>query len=232
MYYGTLTDPDGPWAVHEVAADYDRSWVPAWAKDKPILKIGEKDPPYTYADWLEWPETEAPMELIDGLLVTAMAFPTSFHEGIDSDICYRIRNYLKGKKGRVYNSNFAVRLFPDSEKKEDDFIVAPDVVVVLDTSKITMEGCQGAPDFIVEILSPSTSEQDKTTKFSNYLRAGVNEYWIVDPSDRTIQTYLYKNGDYVGKNYAAGPVPVATLPGLVIDFAEVFAYAEPPGEKS
>jgi Uma2 family endonuclease len=212
--------------ITQVAPDYDRSWVPEWARDKPILKIGDKDPPYTYADWLEWPlPEEGTMELISGLLVS-MAMPTSVHGGIEGDIYGQIWSYLRGKKGRVFSSGFAVRLFPDGEKHKDRFTVAPDIVVVLDTTKITLEGCQGAPDFIVEILSPSNKKDDLITKLDLYREAGVREYWIVDPDLHTIQVNLLKDGEYVLKMYAGGTVPVTILPGLEVDFGAVFAYAD------
>jgi Uma2 family endonuclease len=219
-------DPYGGMLVREVAPDYNRDWVPAWAKGMPILKIGDKDPPYTYADWLEWPETERPMELLDGLLVTAMSFPTSFHAGIEGTLYADIRNYLKRKKGRVFSSNFAVRLFPDSEKEEDRVTISPDITVVLDPSKINREGCQGAPDFVVEVLSPSSAKNDLVAKFNDYQRAGVGEYWIVNPDTRTVQVNILRDGEYIVRMYGEEKVPSATLPGLEIDFTEAFSYVE------
>jgi Uma2 family endonuclease len=210
--------------VREVSPDYNLDWVPLWAKGMPILKVGDKDPPYTYADWLDWPLMEGKVELLDGLFVS-MATPTPFHAGVEGEVTNRIRNFLRDKQGRVFNSRFAVRLFPESNKKEDDFTVEPDIVVVLDTAKINDEGCQGAPDFIAEILSPSTRRQDLTVKLENYKKAGVREYWIIDPEIRAIQVCLLKDGEYCVNAYEEEKVPVAVLPGLEIDFAEVFAYA-------
>jgi Uma2 family endonuclease len=184
----------------------------------PILKIGDKDPPYTYTDWLEWPlMEEGKMELIDGLMVT-MATPTVFHAGIESELLGLIWTYLRGKSGKVFSSELGVHL-------EGNITVEPDLSVVLDTSKLTMSGYQGAPDFVVEILSPSNRKQDKIAKFNSYQKAGVKEYWIIDPDDRTIQANRLENGRYVTAMYGEEKVPVATLPGLEIDFAEVFAYA-------
>jgi Uma2 family endonuclease len=212
--------------LQEVAPDYDRSWVPAWAKGLPIYKIGSKGPPYTYADWLSWPILEDKMELLDGLLV-AMAFPTAGHAGIETRLAYLIGQYLEDKPGAVFTSNFGVRLFPDSGKEEDKTVISPDITVVLDTSRINDEGLQGAPDFLVEILSPSNKKQDLIVKLAKYKEAGVGEYWIVDPDLHSIQVNLLKDGEYVIKMYDAdkdGKVPVKTLPGLVIDFAAVFKY--------
>jgi Uma2 family endonuclease len=206
--------------IHEVAPDYDASWVPSWARGLPILKYGDKDPPYSYQDLAKWPETEEKVEIIDGLLLT-MAFPTSFHEGINSELIGQLRDFIKSHKinGRVYGSHLGVHL-------SDSLTVAPDISVVLDLSKITMEGCQGAPDFIVEILSPSNQKEDRKAKFDGYRAAGVREYWIVDPETRLIETYLLKDGAYIARPYDGGKVPVATLPDLFIDFDEVFAYAD------
>ncbi|MDR0910298.1 MAG: Uma2 family endonuclease [Spirochaetaceae bacterium] len=215
--------------IREVDPGYNRDWVPAWAKDMPILKIGDKDPPYTYSDWLEWPLVEGKMEILDGLLVT-LAAPTPVHAGIEGNIYGLIWTYLRGKTDKVYSAPCAVRLFPNSDKIEDDMTVQPDIFVVHDITKFNNEGYQGAPDFIIEILSPSNRKQDVLVKFNTYQRAGVGEYWIVDPEAQTIQVNILEKGKYVVSMYGEdAKVPVASLPGLEIDFAEVFANAAIPG---
>jgi Uma2 family endonuclease len=208
--------------IREVASEYDRAWTPAWAKGMPIYKIGDKDPPYTYADWLSWPEMEGKVELIDGLLA-AMAMPSSFHQGIEGELYFRIRDYMRGKSGRVFASRLAVRLFPD---RDDESTIAPDIAVVFDTAKLTMEGCMGAPDFVAEILSPSNRKEDLTVKFDKYREAGAREYWIIDPDIRTVQANILKDGEYIVHMYTeAEPVPSVVLAGLTVDFGEIFAYA-------
>jgi Uma2 family endonuclease len=105
----------------------------------------------------------------------------------------------------------------------------PDISVICDSSKLDDLGCNGAPDLIIEILSPSTSSKDKVRKFNLYLDAGVREYWIVDPDAETVQVYVLEDGRYVEASYGvgAGAVPdtiaVTVLPGCVIDLKEVFA---------
>jgi Uma2 family endonuclease len=211
--------------LQTVGPDFDRSWLPAWAKGMPLYKCGEKDPPYTYADWRKMPVfTEEKVELIDGLLI-AMPFPTSWHAELEGEIYGQIWLYLRGKKGKVFSSNFGVRLFPGSSRAEDKNCISPDVTVVLDTSKINEEGCQGAPDFVVEILSTNRKE-DLVVKLEKYQEAGVGEYWIVDPELHTVQVNILENGKYFVKTWDADKtpkVPVKTLPGLEIDFSGVFA---------
>jgi Uma2 family endonuclease len=215
-------DGDSRWTIREVAPGYDSSWVPVWARGGPVLKIGDKDPPYTYEDWLEWPLMETTkLELLDGLLI-ALATPTSFHAGIEADIMALLWNFLRGKKGKVYGSELGVRLFPQEADKKDQVAIEPDISVILDTSRITKQGYDGAPDFVIEILSPSSRREDRIGKFNRYQEAGVKEYWIIDPDDRTVQVNLLESGKYVVSMYGEEKVPVATLPGCEIDFAEVF----------
>jgi Uma2 family endonuclease len=96
-------------------------------------------------------------------------------------------------------------------------------VVICDSSKINDRGCNGAPDLIIEILSPSTVRQDRVLKFHKYLEAGVLEYWIVDPEGKTVQVHILDNGHYITNTYDdMGKVPVSVLQGCIIDLSTVF----------
>ena len=107
---------------------------------------------------------------------------------------------------------------------DDDTVVQPDIVVVCDESKLDDKGCNGAPDLVIEILSPSSSGYDRVIKFNLYWRAGVREYWIVDTADKCIQQFVLKNGEYVGRVFGeSDSVPVSVLEGCVISLEEVFA---------
>jgi Uma2 family endonuclease len=127
---------------------------------------------------------------------------------------------LKGKPCKVYAAPFSVRLFPAADLS-DDTVVEPDIVVVCDSRKLDDRGCNGAPDLIIEILSPSTTRHDKILKFRKYREAGVREYWVLSPEEKNFVVYILKNGEYAASAYD-DTVPVAVLPGCEIDLKTVF----------
>ena len=115
--------------------------------------------------------------------------------------------------------------FLDGESPEDvDTVVEPDIAVICDPAKLDKYGCRGAPDMVVEILSPSTQRQDRFTKFSLYQRAGVREYWIVDPENKFVQSFWLEDGRYAVKEFGAAgdKMRVNVLEDCVIDLSEVF----------
>jgi len=100
---------------------------------------------------------------------------------------------------------------------------AQSTVVICDRAKIDDKGCNGAPDMIIEILSPSTAKHDRLLKFNKYQRAGVREYWIVDPADKTVQVHILENGRYFTTSFGeAGAVPVHVLEDCEIVLPDVF----------
>ena len=131
---------------------------------------------YTFADVLKWDESER-VEIIDGEVVMMSPPPSRGHQEISGELFAQIYAYLKGKKCKVYAAPFAVRLFEqEGDSPEDvDTVVEPDISVVCDRDKLDQHGCKGAPDMVVEILSPSTRRHDRMTKFNLYQRAGVRE---------------------------------------------------------
>ena len=140
-----------------------------------------KEDRYTLADALTWDKRER-IELIDGAPVM-MAPPLRLHQEIITALLAQLYNYLEGKKCKVYPAPFAVRLFEraDDRPEDVDTMVGPDLSVVCDPGKLDDIGCKGAPDLIIEVLSPSTQCHDRLTKYNLYERAGVPEYWIVSP---------------------------------------------------
>jgi Uma2 family endonuclease len=105
--------------------------------------------------------------------------------------------------------------------------VEPDIVVICDRSKIDKQGCKGAPDMVVEILSPSTIRHDRVVKFQKYLAAGVREYWAADPDARAVEVHLLRDGAYHTMVYdETAEAPVSVLPGCVVRLSEVFPPAE------
>ncbi len=181
---------------------------------------------YTFADSLAWSENEH-VEIINGEAFL-MASPSSRHQEISMEICRQLANYLEGKQCRVYPAPFDVRLFEkDGDTPENvDTVVEPDISVVCDKSKIDTRGCKGAPDLIVEILSPSSLRNDRLIKLRLYQKAGVREYWIADPENKTIQVFLM---DYNGmfqpyEDYSRTDVAkVNVLEGCFIELQKVFS---------
>lgn len=179
---------------------------------------------YTLADALTWDESER-IELIYGEPVM-MAPPVRRHQEISGELFGQLREYLKGKKCKVYAAPFAVRLFERDRDRPDDVdtMVEPDISVVCDPSKLDDIGCKGAPDLVIEILSPSTQRHDRFTKFNLYQQAGVKEYWIIDPDSKTTQSFVLEDGRYSVKEFgtAGEKMKVNVLEGCAIDLSQVF----------
>ena len=178
----------------------------------------EDDRRYTYSDYLQWDDDQR-CELIDGVRIM-MSAPSRRHQKIISNLHYLLYGLLKGKSCEVYAAPFDVRLNADTL---DDTVVQPDILVICDSEKLDDAGCKGAPDFIIEILSPSTSSHDRHLKFDLYRRVGVREYWIVEPDTKKVFAHILRNEDYITRIYGeADTVPIATLNNSTIDLAEVF----------
>jgi len=171
----------------------------------------------TYDDWQALDENTR-AELIDGRIYL-MAAPTRRHQEISSAMFIQLANHVSGKnckKCKVYFSPFAVRL-------ERDVVVEPDIVVVCDPQKLTKAGMNGAPDLIIEILSPSTTSHDRVTKLLLYRRAGVPEYWIVDPEENTLTVHRLIGNQYTIDVYiSTETATVAALPDFEMDLSAVF----------
>ena len=104
-----------------------------------------------------------------------------------------------------------------------DTVVQPDIVVICDRSKLDDKGGKGTPDLVIEILSPSSINHDKMIKFNRYLKAGVREYWIVDPDNKTVLVNILKDGQYISNTYGDHDViPIHALEGCTIHFKYVF----------
>ncbi len=185
---------------------------------------------YTYGDYCTWPDGER-WELIDGIAYDMGPAPNRSHQGILTGFFTQIGPFLAGKPCKVYVAPFDV-LLPDHDGQEETAVptvVQPDISVICDEKKLTDKGCTGAPDLIVEILSPHTSKKDFNEKLSLYERHGVREYWIVDPGNRYVLVHLLgEDGKYPGKPALflenAG-LPCSVLEGLVVNLPKVFAEA-------
>jgi Uma2 family endonuclease len=183
----------------------------------------EEERLFTYADYKAWELKEGERyELIYGVAY-AMARTNTYHQGISGELCRQIANYLDGKPCRVYSAPYDVRLFY-TEDESDDTVVQPDVMIICDKNKLGKEGCHGAPDFVVEILSPSNTAIEMGRKFDLYLEAGVREYWVIDPEHKGIKAYIFRDNQIFTRNYkSTGTVSVEVVPGLNILLEKVFA---------
>ena len=180
---------------------------------------------YTFADCLSWEENER-IEIINGEAVM-MAPPSRTHQEISGALFAQLYNFLDGKKCRVYAAPFSVRLFGrDGEAPEDvDTMVEPDLSVVCDSDKLDKYGCKGAPDMVIEVLSPSTKRHDRLVKLNLYQRAGVREYWIVNPEECSVQVLLL-HGEYLVHHEEYGQSDLAKvniLDDCQIDLNKVFS---------
>lgn len=179
---------------------------------------------YTFADYLAW-ENDGRIEIMDGQLIM-MAPPSRLHQKISGEIFRQLANFLEGKKCEVYAAPFAVRLFEDEGNLPEDVqtVFEPDISVVCDKNKLDERGCKGAPDMIVEILSPSTAKHDLFYKMRRYGLAGVKEYWVVSPKEQTVQVFLLENGALIPHDVHTREdiARVNVLDGCFIELQRVF----------
>ncbi|MDR2661746.1 MAG: Uma2 family endonuclease [Treponema sp.] len=185
-------------------------------------KISDEERRFTYADYKAWELNEGErFELIDGIAY-AMAAPNDSHQAILTELVVQMGSYLRGKPCKVRPAPYDVRLFYE-EDESDDTVVQPDISVICDEKKRGSEGCRGAPDLVVEVLSPSNTADETVRKFNLYMKAGVREYWIVSPKEKTLQAFTLQNGTYMGRVYDSGAVlPSAAIEGLSISLSDVF----------
>ncbi|MGI4867660.1 MAG: Uma2 family endonuclease [Janthinobacterium lividum] len=167
------------------------------------------------------------MELIKGRVLRKMSAPTSEHQRIATDLTIEIGRYLKRKPCRIFAAPFDVRLLRSTGNGDAQIktVVQPDISVICDLSKIDKRGCLGAPDWIIEIILPSSLVLDTRTKFDLYAENGVREYWIAFPGEQAVTAYaLSAEGQYeLTATYAKpGPMPSHILPELSIEWADIF----------
>jgi Uma2 family endonuclease len=186
-------------------------------------KIFEEDGAYTYADYKAWDlDGGERYELIKGKAY-AMSAPNDLHQAIAAELTCQLVNFLHGKPCKVRPVPYDVRLFYQ-EDESDDTVVQPDLAVICDEKRRGSEGGRGAPDLIIEILSPSNTSEEYVRKFNLYLEAGVREYWVVAPKSKTVQVFILENNAYTGTVYDhAAQVPVHVLLGLSVTLSDVFA---------
>jgi Uma2 family endonuclease len=194
-------------------------------------------PVFTYADYYRWPEDER-WELIDGEAY-AMAAPSRAHQTVVGELFRQIANYLIGKPCQPFIAPFDVRL-PNREEADDEVttVVQPDISVICDPDKLDDRGCRGAPDWVIEVLSPSTAAKDQIEKLAVYERVGVREVWLVHPTDHVLSIYTQGENRRYGKpaiHETIGTLTPGLFPDLLIEWGLVFpdatAQPSPPPTK-
>ncbi|MDR1025094.1 MAG: Uma2 family endonuclease [Treponema sp.] len=190
------------------------------------------EPHYTYADYRAWDLKEGERyELIDGI-PCAMSAPSDRHQAVLVALAAAFYNFFREGPCRVRPAPYDVRLFyrPDGT---DDTVVQPDLSVVCSEERRGPEGCRGAPDLVVEILSSSNTAIEMIRKFNLYRQAAVREYWVVSPEEKTIHAYCFQGERVTNRVYggaagfaadpAAGTAAPEIFPGLEIELEPVFA---------
>ncbi len=190
-----------------------------------MLARSPADPRFTYGDYLRWIGDDR-WELLGGEAFHMSPAPSRLHQETVVGLLSQIAAFLRGKPCRVYVAPFDVRL-PQADEADEDIetVVQPDLAVICDASKLDDAGCRGAPDWVIEVLSPSTAARDQLQKRDVYERHGVREYWLVDPDEGTVTLYcLGSDGRFATPAHrkAEGKTPCGVLPGLAIDWLEVF----------
>jgi Uma2 family endonuclease len=180
---------------------------------------------FSYGDYCQWPEGER-WELIDGEAFAMAPAPTRLHQEFVVALAAQIHPHLEGTGCRIYVAPFDVRLpRKDEADARVDTVVQPDVAVICDPSKLDDKGCRGAPDWIIEILSPASAAHDQIRKRALYERHGVREYWLLHPVDRVLTIYrLGEDGTFGKPDIRAleEPTPVGVIAGMAIHW--------PPGD--
>jgi len=180
---------------------------------------------YTYGDYLSWPDDER-WEIIDGEAFNMTPAPTPLHQEISGNLFGLFWNHLRDKPCKVFMAPFDVCL-PDEDEASEDIrtVVQPDILIVCDETKIDPRGLRGAPDIVIEILSPTSASRDHILKRRIYERHGVKEYWLIDPVNRIVSVYHATTDGSFGNHEVyndEAKINATVLPGLTIDMSEVF----------
>lgn len=181
---------------------------------------------YTYADYLKWNFDER-LELIKGYIFEMSPAPAEFHQRIFGKLFVKLSVYLDKKPCAIYAAPFDVRLVRKTvTDREITTVVQPDICVICDLQKIDKKGCLGAPDIVVEILSPGNNKVELQNKYEAYEEAGVKEYWLIQPHGKLFFKYLLdENGKFQATKVLTlgDEITSEILPGFTLNLDEVFA---------
>jgi len=184
---------------------------------------------YSYADYLTWQLNEA-VELIKGKILLMSPAPNVKHQSISWQLSGALFNYFNHKACKAFSAPFDVRLYDRNKSllanKEITTVVQPDICVICDSSKLDEQGCNGAPDWIIEILSKGNSQKEVKIKHALYAESGVKEYWLVFPYEEVINQFVLNEDSrqyQLSNSYAGDDVAASHLfPDLKIDLAALF----------
>ena len=181
---------------------------------------------YTYADYLNWHFKER-VELIKGWIHKMSPAPRRYHQKVSFNLTLELGNWFDNNECEMYTAPFDVRLQKNKGDSDDNIetVVQPDLSVICDKSKLDDRGCLGAPDLIVEILSPSTAKKDFNDKYYLYQENGVKEYWIVNPDGKSVNIFVLVNNIYQEHSYfedAKGIIKSPTFSELEIECQVIF----------
>ncbi len=184
---------------------------------------------YSYADYLKW-KFEERVELIRGRTMK-MTAPNRKHQDISRELMFCFTSFLKEKKCKAYNAPFDVRLPRKIKSTNEEIftVVQPDVCIICDFTKLDDKDCIGAPDLVIEILSPGNSKKEIRLKYEVYEGAGVKEYWIINPVEENVAVLVLNvSGKFEGARlYATGDIIYSnTVPGLTVDLSDIFQNNE------
>ena len=188
------------------------------------MALALRDPQrHTYAEYCRWPE-DVRYELIDGQAYAMSPGPNRRHQELVGEVFLQIGNALRESPCRVYVAPLDIRLPHGNEADDDvDTVVQPDISVICDRTKLDDRGCRGAPDWVIEVLSPSSASHDQILKRAIYERHGVREFWLIHPVDLIVTVYRLVDGAY-GKpdiHELKDTLACGILPEVVIDWARV-----------
>ena len=191
-----------------------------------ITNINQLDPlygVYSYADYLLWKFKER-VELFKGKLFK-MSAPSAIHQEISMRLAGELYQFFKGKDCKVFHAPFDVRLLKESQEDKNIYtLVQPDICVVLYPENIDKRGCEGAPDLVIEILSPGNSKKEMKYKYALYEEAKVPEYWIIDPDHQNVLVYVLEDGKYLNPmNIVEGNITSQKFPTLKIHTDDIFS---------
>ena len=183
---------------------------------------------YTYEDYLTWSDEER-CELIHGQVYN-MTAPSTLHQRVSMELCIQLGQHFRNTGCQVFAAPFDVRL-PEKQEAESQTsnIVQPDISVICDKTKIDEKGCRGAPDWIIEILSPSTAAKDHIQKLALYERHGVKSYWLIHPTDKLVTMYQQLSSNTYGKPKiveAKNTITVDLFPELTLNWQLIFPENE------
>ena len=190
------------------------------------MELSRERARYSWAEYLRWPEDER-YELVEGVPYAMSPAPGRRHQEISGEMFRQVANQLAATPCRVFHAPFDVKLSAD-EADDAPTVLQPDITVTCDRSKLTDQGVTGAPDLVVEIVSPDSGLADRRRKFDLYQAYGVSEYWIVDQGESLVEVYLLDSGGSYLRSGVYGRddrIRATAVPDLEVELKTVFETA-------